>query len=92
MNDRVAFRRNGAVLFRFVHDAVLLLDPADGEVLALGGAGPDLWGLLAEPHTMTDALESLADSYSVRPGRIEAEVREVFTELARRTVLVAATP
>jgi hypothetical protein len=88
--DTIRYQRSHDVLFRHVRDLVLLLDPSDGQVVALGGAGPDLWELLAHPITFRDAVSRLASSYAVAPERIEPEVRVVFDHLARRDVLVAA--
>jgi hypothetical protein len=87
--DGVRYHRSGAVLFRNVCDMVLLLDPCDGQVVALGGAGPALWDLLDRPITVAEALRRLADSYAVPAERIAPEVREVFDLLERHDVLVA---
>jgi hypothetical protein len=88
--EGVTYRRNSDVLFRNVHGVVLLLDPCDGEVVALGGAGPDLWDLLATPITVGDAVHRLATAYQVPAETITSDVRAVFERLAHHHVLQAA--
>jgi hypothetical protein len=88
--DLVRYHRDGGVLFRRVHDVVLLLGPADQQVFALSGAGPDLWDLLAEPITVRDAVRRLADAYAVPADSIFSDVRRIFDELSQMRVVTRA--
>jgi hypothetical protein len=86
------YRRSGGVPFRRLHDVVLLLAPARRQVVTLGGAGPDLWDLLAEPITVGDAVRRLASAYAVPAESISSDVHRIFDELARLDVLTRSDP
>jgi hypothetical protein len=88
--DLARYRRSGGVLYRRVHDVVLLLAPGERQVFALSGAGPDLWELLAEPISVRDAVHRLAADYSVPAETIAPDVRRVFAELAEMDVVTRA--
>lgn len=88
--DLASYHRSGGVLFRRVHDVVLLLGPSDRDVFTLSGAGPDLWDLLAEPITVPDAVGRLAERYAVPADSIVSDVRRVFEELAALHVVTRA--
>ena len=90
--EATRYHRSSGVLFRYVHDVVLLLNPNDRQVVVLGGAGPDLWDLLAEPITVDDAVHRLAVTYAVDAETISSDVRDVFDHLAQSDVLVRADP
>jgi coenzyme PQQ synthesis protein D (PqqD) len=80
------------VPFRRLHHVVLLLAPSRRQVVTLGGAGPALWDLLAEPITIGDAVHRLACAYDVPAESIAPDVHRIVDELARLDVLTRAEP
>lgn len=90
-SDITRFRRNEAIPVRQVGDVLLMVDPVCRDVVALGGAGPVLWDLLAEPLTIGEAISRLAEVHGVSSEAVSAEVRDVFNRLAEHHVLLAAS-
>jgi hypothetical protein len=78
----------GAVLWRRVHDRVLLLLPATREVLSLTGSGGDLWAVLDEPGSLPELAERLAAIYGAPVERIAADIAPIVDELRRYGAVV----
>jgi hypothetical protein len=74
-------RRKTDVLWRRSLDAVLVLPPGTAEPLTLAGTGPEVWGLLAEPISMSHLVGELATRYEADTAIVEADLAPVVDRL-----------
>lgn len=80
--DDATWRRRPDVLWRRSLDAVIFL-PADlDDPLTLGGSGPEVWELLAEPRTLEALVTVLAALHAVDPDTIRDDVAPILARLA----------
>jgi hypothetical protein len=79
--------RSDRVLFRFLPDGVLLLPIEGGDPLFLGGPGAFLWELLAEPTSLLEAVQILAEAHQTDPEVVRADIEPVIEELAQLGVV-----
>lgn len=81
------YRRVEETVWRHAHRTVLVLPVWHRDVLALDGAGAELWQLLAEPLTVDEAAHRLAEVYNARSDVIARDIAPLLDELADRGVL-----
>lgn len=78
------YGRAADVLWRRAGGLVLLLPLEAEDVFQLGGTGPAVWDVLAEPRTVAEAAAVLAARYAVPAARIAADIEPVLDDLVRR--------
>ena len=79
--DEATWRRRPDVLWRRSLDAVIFLPAGFDEPLTLGGSGPEVWELLAEPRTLEALVTILAAVHAVDPDTIRGDVEPVLARL-----------
>jgi hypothetical protein len=87
MIDAPRYVRSEFVLSREVEAGLLLLSPGGQDVISLSGAGPEIWTLLRDPHTVEELVASLAARFDVPPTGIEEDVRAALTSLQQADVV-----
>ena len=90
MNDDARYVRSPHVLQRRTLDTFVLLAVEGDEPVVVGGTGADVWTLLAEPRTVEQLVEVLAQHYSGDPDVIAADVRALLETFAAAGVVLAA--
>lgn len=65
----------------------LLLSRRPGEVLALTGAGLDIWALLRRPRSVLDVIDDLAKRYGMDPDVIAEDVQRTVDQLVARQLV-----
>lgn len=65
----------------------LLLSRRAGQVLALSGAGLDIWELLRRPRSVPDMIDDLVKRYDVDPDAIADDVHRTVQELIARQLV-----
>jgi hypothetical protein len=81
------YRRREQTVWRRAHGTVLVLPVPERDVLALNGPAAQLWQLLAEPLTVDQAADRLAEVYEVAADVAAHDIAPVFEELVARGVL-----
>lgn len=79
--------RADRALWRRAHGTVLVLPASGQDVLALTGAGDDLWRLLFEPMTIHQTARRLAEIYDRSPDEITREIAPILDDLVARGAL-----
>jgi hypothetical protein len=77
------------VLWRRTFDRLLLLVPTNGEAVTLQGTGADLWAQLAEPGSIAELAERLAEAYVAPVEQIASDIAPVLEALRRCGALEA---
>jgi hypothetical protein len=85
--DAPRYVRSEFVLSREVEAGLLLLSPGGQGVISLSGAGPEIWTLLRDPHTVEELVASLAARFDVSPAEIEEDVRTALESLQQADVV-----
>lgn len=81
--------RSDKVLWRRTMRGVALLPPGSEPPLTLTGSGAQLWEVVAEPRTLTETADILAERHGADPAVVAADVAPVLDELTRCGVLDA---
>lgn len=82
------FVRAEEVLWRQLHDVVLVRTVADPEVTALSGTGILLWLAVSQPVTAHELATELAAAVGAPLHVVERDVRTSLADLARRGVVM----
>ncbi len=61
---------------------VIILGVDSEEYYSLEEVGARIWGLIQEPKTVMDILDTLLDDYDVEPKRCERDLLAVLQEMA----------
>jgi hypothetical protein len=85
--DAPRYVRSEFVLSREVEAGLLLLSPGGHGVISLSGAGPEIWTLLRDPHTVQELVDSLAVRFDVQQSEIEEDVRTALESLQQADVV-----
>jgi len=86
--NQTRIRRAEGVLEGSVDGVMILLQPANGEYVGLGGTAARIWDLLAEPTTFGNLVDSLAAEYEVARSECPPDVVQ-WLEGVRRQDLVS---
>ena len=86
----VVYSRRDDVLWRRSLDSVVLLPVGADEPVSLPGTGAAVWDLLAEPATLPELVDALADVYGGDPSTIARDVAELLERLRGMTAIDAA--
>lgn len=79
------------MLWRRTPDGVVLLPSEVVEPVLLGGAGADIWELLAEPRSEGQLTTGLAEMYpDTDPGTIRSSVTDTLRHLENLGAISAA--
>lgn len=76
------------IVWRHTSGGVMVLPVTGSDVVTLSGTGEDLWGLLAEPHSIPTLAQRLAERYGAPQSTVMAELPSVLDDLTGRGVLV----
>ena len=90
MTGREVYRR-GDVLWRRTYDRVVILLPGSREFLTLRASGCDLWSVLAEPGSLPEIANRLAESYSAPAEKIAVDIAPVIRELSQCGAVAVST-
>ena len=85
-DDTVICRAPDA-LHRQLLDGVLVRSPAQTDSLRISTPGDVIWQLVAEPITVADLAETMAEIYDVAIDKIRADIEPVLRSLADGAVL-----
>ena len=77
----IRLERVPAVLWRRQLDGVLVLAPGAEEPIQISVPGDALWLLLAEPSTIHELAEDLADLYGTDESVIRADIQPALAAL-----------
>ena len=61
---------------------VIILGVDSEEYYSLEGVGARIWGLIQEPKTVRNILDTLLNDYDVEPKRCERDLLAVLQEMA----------
>jgi hypothetical protein len=78
---RMRYQRSPRVLWRFTARGVLLLSPADGQLVELNGSGRVMWEALRQPRTLDEAATELGSHFGLPAEQVRAAIRPVLDEL-----------
>lgn len=92
MSHTTTYVRAPKVLCRRTAAAAVLSRPDHDEVVTLRGSGPMLWDLLAEPISLDEAVDELADLYEVAAEEVRAGVVAALADLTRRGLVEKLSP
>jgi hypothetical protein len=70
------------VAWRRSLDAVVLLPPAAPEPVSLAGTAALVWDLLAEPASVSELVDALAEHFGDDPARITRDVDALLARLS----------
>jgi Coenzyme PQQ synthesis protein D (PqqD) len=85
--NATAYRRRADVLWRRSVDAILCLPPGAPEPVTIAGTGPELWDLLAAPHSLATLAAELSARHRTDPDLVAADMRPVLQRLAALGVI-----
>ena len=66
---------------------VVILDVERGTYFGLDGVGARVWELLKAPRPVAEIVDRLAPEYDVSRDTLDADVRELLEDLARRGLI-----
>ena len=87
-----AYVRNPALLWRRTFDRVVVLVPGTDDCVMLAGTGTNLWDCFAQPRSIDEAADVLADAFSAPPAVVREDVAPAVEALVADGVLVEAGP
>ena len=74
LSPQAIVRRNPALVFTDLDDALVMLDPEQGRYYELDRTGARIWTLLEVARSAADMRDALLLEYDVTPERCEREV------------------
>jgi len=77
------FQRNTDMVWADMDGETVMLSIDRGEYSGLGGIGPRIWELLAEPTTISDLVHQLVSEYDVSDDTCRRDTAEFVTELVK---------
>lgn len=78
MTDEVRYVRSPHVLQRRTLDAFVLLAVEGADPLVVTGTGADVWTLVADPRSVAEIVEVLAEHYSGEAAAIASDVQALL--------------
>jgi hypothetical protein len=75
--------RAAPLMEAMVEDEMLALEPERGAFYRFNGTATRVWELIAQPRTLGELCDSLADEYDVAPADCEADTLELLSDLEK---------
>ena len=85
---QIRYVQDPNVLTRDLRDAVLILQPANDDVIILRGTAREVWREFDRPSTIDLAIARLAEQFGASEDGIRRDVSALTLDLAQRTALV----
>ncbi len=76
-------QRNPELLTAEMDGELVMMSVADGAYYGIGGVGPAIWALLAEPHSIDSLVHSICTTYAVDEAVCRGDVMAFADELVR---------
>jgi Coenzyme PQQ synthesis protein D (PqqD) len=83
-------RRHDLVLARPGENALILLNPRSGHYFTLDEIGGRVWTLCDGTHSVAEMAAIIGEEYEAPAAEIEADVRELLTDLASESLVLEA--
>jgi hypothetical protein len=81
---RSLVRRADAVLDATIDDAVVVMQPANGEYAGLAGTAVRIWELIDQPTTLGEVIDTLAAEYGVPRSECAPDIVQSLEGLRRK--------
>jgi Coenzyme PQQ synthesis protein D (PqqD) len=87
---RTEVRRADAVLEATIDDAVVVMQPANGEYAGLAGTAVRIWELIDQPTTLGEVIDTLAAEYGVLRSECAPDIVQSLEGLRRKGLVETA--
>ena len=87
INDSSTIVANGDLLCCDLSEGAVILDMASGVYYGLDAVGTFVWSLIQEPRTMEQITAAVLEEYAVEPERCRQDLRDLFSEMAERSLI-----
>ncbi|MBI2571580.1 MAG: PqqD family protein [Candidatus Schekmanbacteria bacterium] len=87
LGEKSRIKRRSDIVFGAIESDIVMTDLDAGMYYSLNETGARLWSMIAEPLTLGEVCDALAEEYGVDRSRCLQEVVRFAEELRRRSLL-----
>lgn len=90
LTSSTTFTRHPDLVCTDMDGDTVMMSIERGEYFGIGGVGPKVWALLAQPASIAQLTEAICDEYEVDPSTCEVDLQMFLDELLKRGLVSTA--
>lgn len=86
-NQETFFQRQKDIVFSFIDQEIMLLNPNNGQYYSFNKVGAYIWKLLDKPITFKEIVITLENKFEVDKIKCEADTKKFLTSLLEKKLI-----